>query len=297
MWSCRFSLLLWRRIYTLGEIRIPVLEWLSQAITFSEDFQLLSSAIANQGFVLYLGEEKFLLTLVYQPMCENSTFEKERDRRLELYKLEYEQAAQRYENIYKATWQIFSYMSVLAAGILTFAARAGTLPLEVITFFALLPLVFWFTATFVPMNTYGDQTLFRLCEIENDINNKFFNENDATKLKHYQKFQKRRDPSKQNEKLQKQKEQSEQLKEPFSKPLWRVRHVVWIFGITVSVFWFISIIFCVHTLVSHYRSPSLESDLRKSSLELSFIENQAPTSQFYKYRNTSEAFSRRIVGN
>lgn len=43
-----------------------------------------------------------------------------------LFKLEYEQAAERYENIYKAIWQIFSYMGILAAGILTFGSRNST---------------------------------------------------------------------------------------------------------------------------------------------------------------------------
>lgn len=53
----------------------------------------------------------------------NSDNEKDLTRGFELFKLEYQQAADRFENIYKAIWQIFSYMGVLAAGILTFGAR------------------------------------------------------------------------------------------------------------------------------------------------------------------------------
>ena len=57
------------------------------------------------------------------------------ERIFELFKLEYEQSAERYENIYKAIWQIFSYMGILAAGILTFGSRNcnSSFPIEAIT--------------------------------------------------------------------------------------------------------------------------------------------------------------------
>ena len=40
------------------------------------------------------------------------------DRALELYKLEYEKAADRYDNVYRPLWTIFSYLTAVTAGIL-----------------------------------------------------------------------------------------------------------------------------------------------------------------------------------
>ena len=93
------------------------------------------------------------------------------DRKFEIFKLEYERAAERYENIYKAVWQNFSYMSALAAGIVAFGSQA--LPLTLVAALALIPLVFWFYATFVPMDRYGQLTRARLGFIEAIINDEF----------------------------------------------------------------------------------------------------------------------------
>src|SRR5687768_6985149 len=49
--------------------------------------------------------------------------DQQRQEWLELKKLEYIRTGDRYENIYRAIWQNFSYMAVLAGGILTFASR------------------------------------------------------------------------------------------------------------------------------------------------------------------------------
>ncbi|ACK69842.1 hypothetical protein PCC7424_1398 [Gloeothece citriformis PCC 7424] len=88
-----------------------------------------------------------------------------------MFKLEYEQAAQRYENIYRAIWQIFQYMAFLAGGILTFASKSNTFSQENIIFFALTPLVFWFLAIYIPMNKNGKNTKKCLTNIEEKIKN------------------------------------------------------------------------------------------------------------------------------
>ena len=83
-------------------------------------------------------------------MSTDSTTENDWKRTFDMFKLEYELAAQRYENIYKAIWQNFSYMAVLAAGILTFGSKNGSFRWNEILSIALLPLVFWFLATYIP---------------------------------------------------------------------------------------------------------------------------------------------------
>jgi hypothetical protein len=59
------------------------------------------------------------------PQSRRNDLEDDKARRekwYDLHKMEYELAAARYENIYRAIWQNFSYMAVLAGGILTFGA-------------------------------------------------------------------------------------------------------------------------------------------------------------------------------
>jgi hypothetical protein len=91
---------------------------------------------------------------------------------LELYKLEYEKAAIRYEDIYKAVWQNFSYMAVLAGAILTFGEKA--LGPGAAALVACIPLLFWYWATYEPLNRYGDRVERRLSEIEQVVNAEFF---------------------------------------------------------------------------------------------------------------------------
>jgi hypothetical protein len=72
----------------------------------------------------------------------------------ELFLNEYNKTADRYENIYKAIWQIFSYMSFVTAGILTFGGKDyRSLTITV----AMVPLMFWYLTTFIPMDHYGHQ--------------------------------------------------------------------------------------------------------------------------------------------
>ena len=94
-----------------------------------------------------------------------------RDVALELYKMEYERCAERYENIYRAIWTNFSYMAILAGGILSFGK--GTLTQEQVVLVAAVPLFFWWLATFEPLNEYGDKTLLKLKEIEQKLSEEY----------------------------------------------------------------------------------------------------------------------------
>src|SRR5438067_13185893 len=64
---------------------------------------------------------------------------------IDVYKMEYEKAAQRYNDLYNAAWTNFSYMLLVAGGLLTFAGARFVTPLT--TLLACLPLLFWWIAT------------------------------------------------------------------------------------------------------------------------------------------------------
>ena len=113
----------------------------------------------------------------------------EEDKKFQLYKLEYELAANRYENIYQATWRIFSYLTVVAGGILTFGSNNFNPYL--LGCLASVPLLFWFWSTFLPLDTYGGWTNKRLRKIE-----KTLNENYSTELDHFTAFHKNREGKK-----------------------------------------------------------------------------------------------------
>src|SRR5262249_2475558 len=88
-----------------------------------------------------------------------------------LYKDEYSRVADRYENIYKAVWTNFSYMTAIAGAVLAFSA--GRLPLRLTLFLAGLPLAFWYLTTYLPLDRYGDGALDRLCTLERTFRCKF----------------------------------------------------------------------------------------------------------------------------
>jgi hypothetical protein len=90
---------------------------------------------------------------------------------LDLYKLEYQVAATRYDNIYRSAWTIFSYMALVAGGILTFGGTRFTPSFT--AFLAGVPLLFWFFSSYLPLNRYGELTLTRLQSIESELNNRF----------------------------------------------------------------------------------------------------------------------------
>ncbi len=148
----------------------------------------------------------------------NKDLDKEKwERNFNLFKLEYEQAAERYENVYKAIWQIFQYMAFLSGGILTFASKSDEFSIQAIIFISLTPLVFWFFATYIPMDEYGKNALEHLKKIETKFNEKF-QELDVWEISHYKNFRR------------------------YSKPPWRVRNIIIVFGVTISVSWIVSMI-------------------------------------------------------
>jgi hypothetical protein len=93
------------------------------------------------------------------------------DAALELYKLEYERCVMRYQELYQAVWTNFSYMAIIAGAILTFGG--DRFDLAVLALLACAPLVFWYLATFEPLNKYGDQVLERLTWIERILNEEY----------------------------------------------------------------------------------------------------------------------------
>ncbi|MEK6408216.1 MAG: hypothetical protein AABN34_14745 [Acidobacteriota bacterium] len=92
----------------------------------------------------------------------------ERDVALDLYKMEYERGAERYENIYKALWTNFSYMALVSGAILTFGG--ARFEPEFCALLACLPLLFWWIASYEPLNHYGDHVAERLDWIEIILN-------------------------------------------------------------------------------------------------------------------------------
>ncbi len=90
--------------------------------------------------------------------------------RIEWYKNEYKLVYDRYENIYKAIWTVFQFMSALSSAVFVFAV---TRPTEISTPAAVVigasPLLFWYISTFIPMNRYGDAVRQRLPEIERHV--------------------------------------------------------------------------------------------------------------------------------
>jgi hypothetical protein len=86
----------------------------------------------------------------------------------DLYRMEYERSALRYDDLYKAAWTNFSYIALVAGAILTFG-REGFMT-EVSIFLATIPLLFWWIATFEPLNRYGDQVQMRAACIERLLN-------------------------------------------------------------------------------------------------------------------------------
>ena len=93
------------------------------------------------------------------------------DGAVELHKLEYEKAAERYDNIYRSMWTIFSYLTAVAAGVLAFGA--DRIERHALICFAASPLIFWFWTTYLPLDRYGTESLRRLGQIEKLLNTQF----------------------------------------------------------------------------------------------------------------------------
>ena len=83
---------------------------------------------------------------------------------LQLYKLEYEKSAERYDNIYRSMWTIFSYLTAVAAGFLAFGPER--IERHALICIAAIPLLFWFWTTYMPLDRYGNEVIKRLGKIE-----------------------------------------------------------------------------------------------------------------------------------
>lgn len=178
----------------------------------------------------------------------------------EIFKLEYEQAAQRYENIYKAIWQIFSYMAVLAAAILTFGARASNLPLAVAVLITLLPLLFWYSAIYIPMNFYGEQDRKRLADIEKNFNEEFLSNNINRYMNHYSGFYK--EAEKPNKEV---------------KKLWRVKQAVKWWFVAIITLIFVILVFNLELPVQVQRQ---DAQLRELKSELGVLSQKLDSIEF-----------------
>lgn len=111
---------------------------------------------------------------------------------LDGHKLEYETGAKRYEDLYRAIWQNFSFMAFLAGAVLTFGKdKLGT---ELAAVIACIPLILWYWATFEPLNEYGDKTAMRLASRERSLS-QLLRLKDGDELQLYQRFQEGRPPT------------------------------------------------------------------------------------------------------
>lgn len=146
------------------------------------------------------------------------------DRQKELYKLEYEKAAERYQSIYASIWTNFSYMSVVAGALLSFGSTIVP-NVYLVAFLASLPLIFWYVVSFIPMNNYGNDAIHRLDEIETKFYELF-----SVEMGHFGKFNSRRT-----------------VKDKASP---RVRPAMVVFGIAMIFF---SIVFAIKYFDSSFR--------------------------------------------
>lgn len=148
-----------------------------------------------------------------------------KDTLFELLKLEYEKGIGRHEDIYKAVWQNFSYMSVVAGGVLTLGFNH--LNPQLLPFLAFTPLIFWFLATFLPMDYYGQQVRTRLAKIEDQFTSTYFSKGSFQHFRDYARKQYR----------------------------WRVSEIVGIFGTFACFCWVISAVFASSYLISTHLHP------------------------------------------
>ncbi len=197
--------------------------------------------------------------LELQKLCSPSAEKREVDAltaaAIDLYKLEYERAVERYNNLYNSAWTNFSYMVLVAGGIATFGGERFVTSLTLLL--ACLPLFFWWVATFVPLNRYGDDVEERIIEIENSLlaigvfEHLKFPANHG--LQHFKNFSKRR---KKPKKTQIGSEAGYSAKENEQrKSYWRVRNVVWVAASVVII----TMITCVVIMAWQITSGGFES--------------------------------------
>lgn len=115
--------------------------------------------------VFEISDEKLKLIKIDNGQSDSSASKKEA---IDLYKMEYEKCAKRYEDLYTAAWTNFYYMALIAGAILTFGS--DRLPIVLSVFLACLPLLFWWLASFEKLDRYGDGVLQRLVWLEKILN-------------------------------------------------------------------------------------------------------------------------------
>ena len=135
----------------------------------------------------------------------------DKSERLKAYLTAYQVAADRYENVYKSIWTIFSYMTAVSAGILSFgSSRFYGQPLAAL---GCAPLVFWFYTTYLPLNRYGSESLADLKRLEGILNTEF-----SIAAHQYNSFHKKR--------------------EGFVGGLRRANTMIWIFLVLIQITFF-----------------------------------------------------------
>lgn len=184
---------------------------------------------------------------------------------VELLKLEYDKAADRYEHIYQAIWQNFSYMAVVAGGILSFGGKElGAGPL--LYFLALTPLFFWLVATFLPMNHYGEAIRDRLRAIEDDINRVYFPGKADPKLAHFKLF-------------------------GVTRYRWRVQNAVAVFGAAITIFWLLFLVLAAAQLLANpHGTDTRNLQLKTEPLRIEVRDPEVPT-----LRDSISALSNRVA--
>lgn len=93
------------------------------------------------------------------------------ERAAQFYTLEYQKAAERFDNVYRSIWTIFSYLAAVAAGLLTFGS--DRIEPHALVCIAASPLLFWFWTTYLPLDRYGNKTGCRLGDLEKLLNDRY----------------------------------------------------------------------------------------------------------------------------
>jgi hypothetical protein len=222
-------------------------------------------------------------------ITENQKFQ------LELFKLEYVQAGQRYENIYKAIWQIFSYMAALTAAILTFASR--NIPFLYVMIIAPFPLTFWYLAIYLPMDNYGQEIRARLSNIEKNLNTEFATiMGSNVKFNHFLNFNNKMNSSQHNNSNDTSPNFQEYFKKVLSsfykktsdKP--RVSKRVKCFAIFITLFWIVA---CIINVIN----PSNQSASNLTQIEHKFqspVQLQIQNSQIQDLNKELQILSKKL---
>lgn len=90
--------------------------------------------------------------------------------KLDAYKLEYEETQEHYRDGYRAVWTNFSYITVAIGAIVAFGSRTAAIPVPWLKVISAGLWLFWWAATFKPLDDYGEQRADVLQEVEGKMN-------------------------------------------------------------------------------------------------------------------------------